>query len=94
MNFCGLHAIAEEQTRIGTNWQAIIDQVILNKSFWEYYCQVIDRGSSGHYAQIQELHNIKCKKSISKKNYKIIRPINDKRIFKVSPWKTILRKNI
>ena len=61
MNFCGLHAIAEEQTRIETNSQTIIDQVIINKSLWEYNYQVIDTGFfivRSLYAQIQELHNI------------------------------------
>ena len=67
MNSYGLHAIVEEPTRIGTISQTIIDQVIINKSLWEYNCQVIDTGFSDNYAQILELHNITRGNSISKK---------------------------
>ena len=77
MNSYALHDIVEEPTRTGTNSQTIIDQVILKESLWEYNCQVIDTGFSDHYAQILELHNIKRENSISKKSYKIVRPIND-----------------
>ena len=70
MNSYGLHAIVEEPMRIGINSQTIIDQVIINKSLWEYNCQVIDTGFSNQYAQILELHNIKRENSVStKKSY-------------------------
>ena len=71
----GIHAIFEEPTRIGTNSQTIIDQVIINKSLWEYKCQVIYTGFSDHYAQILELHNIKRENSISKKAIKLLDPL-------------------
>ena len=56
LNAYGLQAVIDVPTRVGPSSQTAIDQIILNKTIWEYNFNVMATGFLDHYAQILQLH--------------------------------------
>ena len=81
LNSYGLHPVVESPTRVSKSHKSTIDQVILNKKFWDFKITICDTGFSDHYAQILQIFNISGSKQNNKSSwYKIKRLCNKENI--------------